>query len=66
MIKKLKCESVYIYAMGLEPWLNYIMAVDYTETSLPIIESNKVLTMCKNLGLEAEILFEKREWLLTS
>ena len=41
MIKKLKCESVYIYAMGLEPWLNYIMAVDYFFSSDKLFQIKK-------------------------
>src|SRR5262249_4413869 len=30
------CKEVYVYAMGQEPWLNYIMSIKYTNQSRPI------------------------------
>jgi len=29
--------QVYIYAMGLEPWLTYLTSIQYTDESRPII-----------------------------
>lgn len=66
IIEKLKCKSVYIYAMGQEPWLNYVMALKYSEESPQIIESNKLINACNERGILCERLFGKREWIVDS
>ena len=58
------CREVYIYAMGQEPWLNYIMSIKYTDESRPMIESNRLVEMCHNRGVIAERLFGEREILI--
>ena len=30
IVEELHCREVYVYAMGQEPWLNYVMSVKYT------------------------------------
>ena len=60
--EKSKCKNAYVYAMGQEPWLNYVMALKYTENSPQIVESNKFIQTCKEKGIEAERLFGKKEW----
>jgi len=62
--EKAKCKKAYVYAMGQEPWLNFIMALKYTEQSPQMIESNKFIQACKNKGIESERLFGKKEWIL--
>jgi len=64
IINRFHCRNVYVYAMGQEPWLNYIMSVKYTEQSNPIIASNKLIEDCRARGLEAERLFGEKEILL--
>ena len=64
IVSRFRCKDVYVYAMGQEPWLNYIMSVKYTEQSNPIIASNKLLEECRSRGLQAERLFGEREILL--
>ena len=66
IVKKSKAKEMYIYAMGQEPWLNYIMALEYSENSPQIIESNKLLQVCKNEGIIAERLFGQKEWVIPS
>jgi L-ascorbate metabolism protein UlaG (beta-lactamase superfamily) len=58
------CKEVYVYAMGQEPWLNYIMSIKYTEQSRPIVESNRLVEMCKQRGIVAERLFGEKEILM--
>lgn len=60
--EKSKCKNAYIYAMGQEPWLNYVMSLKYTEDSLQIIESNKFVQACIERGIESERLFGRKEW----
>lgn len=64
IVNRFNCRNVYVYAMGQEPWLNYIMSVKYTEQSNPIIASNKLIADCRDRGLEAERLFGEKEILL--
>jgi L-ascorbate metabolism protein UlaG (beta-lactamase superfamily) len=65
MVNSFSCREVYVYAMGQEPWLNYIMSIKYTEQSRPIIESNKLISTCGERGICAERLFGEKEILLT-
>jgi L-ascorbate metabolism protein UlaG (beta-lactamase superfamily) len=57
-------EQLYVYAMGQEPWLNYIMSIKYTEQSRPIVESNRLIKVCQARGITAERLFGEKEILL--
>jgi L-ascorbate metabolism protein UlaG (beta-lactamase superfamily) len=59
-----KCKEVYVYAMGQEPWLNYIMSIKYTSASRPIVESDKLLKWCHDRGITAERLFGEKEILM--
>jgi L-ascorbate metabolism protein UlaG (beta-lactamase superfamily) len=64
IVEQFRCREVYVYAMGQEPWLNYIMSVKYTQKSNPIIESNKLVETCRQSGIVAERLFGEKEILL--
>jgi L-ascorbate metabolism protein UlaG (beta-lactamase superfamily) len=64
IVTRFGCKEVYVYAMGQEPWLNYIMSVQYTDESRPIIESNRLIAQCHSLGKVAERLFGEKEILL--
>jgi L-ascorbate metabolism protein UlaG (beta-lactamase superfamily) len=58
------CKEAYVYAMGQEPWLSYIMSLKYTEQSRPIVESNKLIQTLRERGVVAERLFGEKEILL--
>lgn len=58
------CKQAYVYAMGQEPWLNYVMALKYSPDSVQILESNKFVQACKEKGIESERLFGKKEWIV--
>lgn len=64
LVRRFNCQSVYVYAMGLEPWLGYIMSLQYTEQSRPIIESDRLIRECRAHGIEAERLFSQKEVLM--
>jgi L-ascorbate metabolism protein UlaG (beta-lactamase superfamily) len=64
IVDRFKCREVYVYAMGQEPWLNYVMSLKYTEQSRPIVESNKLINECRRRGIYAERLFGEKEILL--
>ena len=56
-------KEVYVYAMGQEPWLEFISSIKYTEESNPIIQSNKLVSLCRERGIVAERLFGEKELL---
>ena len=53
--------QVFIYAMGAEPWLKFISSIDYTEQSLPIVESDKLIERCRAQDIWSERLYLKKE-----
>lgn len=53
--------EVYVYAMGQEPWCEFISSIKYTEESNPIVQSNKLIEECKQRGIIAERLFGEKE-----
>lgn len=56
------CKQAYVYSMGQEPWLNYIMNINYTEESLQLIESDKFVKACNAADIRSQRLFGKAEW----
>lgn len=62
IVEKSNCKEAYIYAMGQEPWLNYVMALKYEANSPQIVESNKLIDACKAKNIKCERLFGKKEW----
>lgn len=54
-------KEVYVYAMGQEPWCEFISSLKYTDESIPIVESNKLVDECHSRGLIAERLFGEKE-----
>jgi L-ascorbate metabolism protein UlaG (beta-lactamase superfamily) len=61
IVNRFGCREAYVYAMGMEPWLKYIMAKDYTPDSDPIIASNRLIAECRERGLVAERLYGEKE-----
>lgn len=64
IVEQFQCKDVYVYAMGQEPWLNYVMSLKYTAESRPIMDSNKLIATCRGRGVCAERLFGEKEILL--
>lgn len=55
--------EVYVYAMGMEPWLEFISSIKYTDESNPIVQSNKLISECETRGIIAERLYGEKELL---
>lgn len=64
IVNEFNCKEVYVYAMGQEPWLNYVMSIKYTDQSRPIVESNRLIQDCQSRGIVAERLFGEKEILI--
>ncbi|AGC75281.1 L-ascorbate metabolism protein UlaG (beta-lactamase superfamily) [Nonlabens dokdonensis] len=60
LIKIFNPKNAFVYAMGLEPWLEFISSIKYTDESKPIIESNKLVKKCIEIGIDAERLFGEK------
>jgi L-ascorbate metabolism protein UlaG (beta-lactamase superfamily) len=60
IVNQFNPKDVFVYAMGLEPWLEFISSIRYTDQSKPIVESNLLLEKCKALGKNAERLFGEK------
>lgn len=55
--------ETYVYAMGQEPWVEFISSIKYTDESNPIVQSNKLVKLCEERGILAERLFGEKELL---
>jgi L-ascorbate metabolism protein UlaG (beta-lactamase superfamily) len=64
IVERFNCKEVYVYAMGQEPWLNYVMSIKYTEQSRPITESSRLIQECMRRDIVAERLFGEKEILV--
>jgi len=64
IVEQFRCKEVYVYALGQEPWLNYVMSIKYTGESNPIVHSNRLMATCQTRGITAERLFGEKEILL--
>lgn len=56
-------KEAYVYAMGQEPWCEFISSIKYTDESNPIVQSNKLVKLCTERGIVAERLFGEKELL---
>jgi L-ascorbate metabolism protein UlaG (beta-lactamase superfamily) len=56
-----KPKETYVYAMGQEPWCEFISSIKYTEDSNPIVQSDKLVKICRERGIIAERLFGEKE-----
>ncbi|MFM7856501.1 MAG: hypothetical protein ACKO96_32415, partial [Flammeovirgaceae bacterium] len=53
--------EVYVYAMGQEPWVEFISSIKYTDESNPIVASNKLIEYCREKEIIAERLYGEKE-----
>jgi len=63
LVRTFNPKEVYVYAMGLEPWLEFISSIRYDETSHPIVASDQLIEESKSMGVLAERLFGEKELL---
>jgi L-ascorbate metabolism protein UlaG (beta-lactamase superfamily) len=64
IVRRFNARETYVYAMGQEPWLGFVMSLKYTEQSRPIVESNRLIQECLGQGIHAERLFGEKEILV--
>jgi L-ascorbate metabolism protein UlaG (beta-lactamase superfamily) len=61
IMEAIGARRVYVYAMGLEPWLEYLLGLALSEQSPQIIEAGRLLDVIRGRGLEAKLLFGQDE-----
>lgn len=54
-------KEVYVYAMGQEPWVEFISSIKYTSESNPIVQSDLLVKQCRDRGIVAERLYGEKE-----
>jgi L-ascorbate metabolism protein UlaG (beta-lactamase superfamily) len=64
MVRRFNFREVYVYAMGMEPWLKFLLGVQYTPRSRPVVESNRLVEECRKQGLSSERMFGQKEVIL--
>jgi L-ascorbate metabolism protein UlaG (beta-lactamase superfamily) len=57
IVDTLKADSVYVYAMGQEPWLGAVMCVEYDEKHPAMIDSDKLVAYVQERGGTSKRLF---------
>jgi L-ascorbate metabolism protein UlaG (beta-lactamase superfamily) len=57
VIQSLGCESVYVYAMGAEPWVQFVTSIDPAEETIPVVNAKQLVDHCLSIGIKAERLF---------
>jgi L-ascorbate metabolism protein UlaG (beta-lactamase superfamily) len=62
IVSQLDCSSVFVYAMGQEPWLKHIMGLAYEPGSVQLVESERFIERCRGAGISAARLSGCREW----
>lgn len=65
IIEHLHVKQVYIYAMGLEPWLRHILPMEERRDSKGIVDSNRLIEECASRGMVAARPYCKQEITLT-
>jgi L-ascorbate metabolism protein UlaG (beta-lactamase superfamily) len=61
VLSEVKPPRVFVYAMGQEPWLQYMMGLKYEPDSIQLVESDRLLDKCAQAGIEGERLYLSRE-----
>jgi L-ascorbate metabolism protein UlaG (beta-lactamase superfamily) len=61
IVEALGGERVFLYAVGLEPWYERILGLAYSKDSPQLREIKAFLAEAREIGLESELLFGRRD-----
>lgn len=64
MVEQFNCKQAYVYAIGHEPWMFHILAVDYEDDDEQILESTQFVEECRRRGVVSERLYCQKEIVL--
>jgi L-ascorbate metabolism protein UlaG (beta-lactamase superfamily) len=57
LTQAIRPRSAYVYAMGQEPWLRFLMGLSYKPDSVQLRESDDFVSRCNAIGVPAERLY---------
>lgn len=57
VVEALGCKNIYVYAMGAEPWIQYVTSIDPSEETVPAVNAKQLVEQCQRLGLTAARLY---------
>lgn len=61
VVEILGAERVYVYAMGAEPWIQFITSIDPSEDTVPRTNAKQLVDACLNKGIQSELLYCQKE-----
>jgi L-ascorbate metabolism protein UlaG (beta-lactamase superfamily) len=61
VVESLGCTEVYVYAMGAEPWLQFVTSIDPSEDTVPATNARQLVEQCQQIGIKAARLFGKAD-----
>jgi L-ascorbate metabolism protein UlaG (beta-lactamase superfamily) len=61
VVKSLGCTEVYVYAMGAEPWLQFVTSIDPSEDTVPATNARQLVEACQQMGIKALRLFGRAD-----
>jgi len=61
VVQSLGCDEAYVYAMGAEPWLQFITSIDPAETTVPAVNARELVEKCRALGIKSQRLYGRAE-----
>jgi L-ascorbate metabolism protein UlaG (beta-lactamase superfamily) len=62
IMRELGAREAYVYAMGEESWLGYVMATSYNDDSYQLKQVAEFMTWCADHGIRSDHLLGQREW----
>lgn len=65
MVRSLCPRQAFVYSMGQEPWLQFLLSIEYQSDSIPIRESDQFVSWCLENGIESGRLRAGKEVLYT-
>jgi L-ascorbate metabolism protein UlaG (beta-lactamase superfamily) len=59
ILSSLGARRIFVYALGEEPWLQHVMATNYSPESYQLVQAEELERRCTRLGVEYHHLFGK-------
>lgn len=66
IVRAMRAPAAYVYAMGREPWLGFVMATSYTDDSYQLKQVKEFLDVCARDGVAGNELLGQAEFRFTA
>lgn len=61
ILQQVQARRVFVYAMGQEPWMKFMMGLQYEPDSIQLLESDRFIEQCQRADIQCERLYLSRE-----